>query len=637
MTEITGVSSSTAAQSTEKRRRKSSRQQGPSLVRRLLIAIGVGLLVLMGFWLVRTGIYGYQAYRSSQDLLAIARANPNVDDLPQVQATLSRLASATQGVNGQIAPLAPVLAQLDFLPGVGGMLAATPTLLQAGSDLTALGHEGLAALAPAMRRQGPNPSLDGLFAAVAESAPALAELQPIAASASAQIATIPSDRLPPALAEDFASLQAAAPLLPAALETAPALSALLGFDRPVTYLVLVQNNHELRGTGGFISAVGTLTFERGKPTTLEFSDSYDIFQETSEYAWAPEPMRRYMGIELLLLRDANWSPDFPSSAALASALYTQDVGTELDGVVSIDLRAVQLLVEALGRIQVEGTDEPITGANIVEQVKRFFDQPLETEEATGGSWWEQRKDFMPALAGAALQRIESGNVNYASLMLKLVQALQEGAIQIWVKDPGVMDTLAEAGWDGGMHPENGADLLFYTDTNMGYNKVDSVLERSLDYQVTWPDAAGEAPIATVTMTYRHPIEVADHGCDPTPRYGETYDDMAARCYFDYVRLYAPGGSTLIEATGLEADSVTSERGEAGTQRFSGYFVMEPGTEHTVSFTYELPPDMTPDGYRLVLLRQSGTGALPVSLRAGAETLGTTLNARRTLWEPGALD
>ena len=76
MTEITGVSSSTAAQSTEKRRRKSSRQQGPSLVRRLLIAIGVGLLVLMGFWLVRTGIYGYQAYRSSQDLLAIARANP---------------------------------------------------------------------------------------------------------------------------------------------------------------------------------------------------------------------------------------------------------------------------------------------------------------------------------------------------------------------------------------------------------------------------------------------------------------------------------------------------------------------------------------------------------------------------------
>src|SRR5690606_18440876 len=111
---------------------------------------------------------------------------------------------------------------------------------------------------------------------------------------------------------------------------------------------------------------------------------------------------------------SNWSPDFPTSALLAQSLYAQDAGVAVDGVVTVDLRAVQLLVAALGPLTVEGADEPVTGENIIEQVQRFWDQPLDSDntiESDIDEWWQQRKDFMPILAQAALDRLQSGQFN----------------------------------------------------------------------------------------------------------------------------------------------------------------------------------------------------------------------------------
>ncbi len=617
---------------------------GPRRVRQILFALLLIVLLVIGYWAVRTGLYGWQAYRSGQDLLAIAQQDPGLEELAAVQASLDGLAAAAAGIDAQLAPLAPVLDRLAFVPGVGGSLAAAPELTAAGADLARVGEASLGVLAPALAAQGDALTLDGVLAAVVATAPELNALSDQAAGAAETLAGVSPTDLPYAVAGEFATLQSLTALMPTAMEIAPSLPALLGFDRPATYLLLVQNNHELRATGGFITAAGTLTLDRGVPTELSFSDSHHIFREENEYSWAPEPMREHMGIELLLLRDANWSPHFPASAALASTIYAQDTGVQVDGVVTVDLRAVQLLVGALGQIQVEGVEYPITAENIEDQIKLFFDQPIEAEEFADIerkdqenvdewiAWWRQRKDFIPTLAGEALRRLESGDVSYPLVLANVLQALDEGAIQVWMKNGEVASQLAATGWDGGIAYNPDADYVYYTDTNMGYNKVDSVLERTLDYHVDWPEGDGPAT-ATATMTYRHPVAVEGHICDQSPRYGASYDEMAARCYFDYVRLHVPGGSRLLNVTGLEADSIRSARGEKGTERFGGYFVMPPGNEHTVSFTYELPERITPENYALTIQRQSGTNALPVTVNVAPHELSTTLATRELAWTP----
>ena len=163
------------------------------------------------------------------------------------------------------------------------------------------------------------------------------------------------------------------------------------------------------------------------------------------------------------------------------------------------------------------------------------------------------------------------------------------------------------------------------------------MQRAVDYAVTWPDGPGEPALATLTLTYTHPVDAEDPGCPTGTRYGDGYGAMVERCYFDYLRVYVPGGSKLVAADGVAPDSISVRRGEHGTQVLTGYFTVEPKQSHQVRLTYRLPPAITPDTYRLIVQRQSGTGPLPIRLAAADETLATTLEEGTLDWQPGTLE
>jgi len=616
---------------------REKKQGRASLIRRLIWVVAAAILLLVGYKVTRIGVYSWQAYRSGSALLELADQNLTEEDLASARASLDKLAAATSGLNHEMQPLAPIMHRLAPLPVAGGTLSAAPELLAAGDAFVNLGSDAFTVLGPELIMDADQSMLDTLMSAVTAAGPELAVLDGQATAAVLALNTIPADQLPPRLAGKIIKAQSLAGALPNGLKMVGVAPALAGAEEAKTYLLLIQNNHELRASGGFITAVGTLKLDNGKVENLNFADSYEIFRQDGEYGQAPHPMQEYMNIGLLLFRDANWSPDFPRSAQLASTIYTQDTGQVIDGVISIDLRAAELFFEGLGPLTVPAADEPVTAENIMEQLKRFFEKPLDSDEGLeaeiSGEWWSQRKEFIPTLADAAMEKIAGGGVDYAALMTKGLQALDEGAVQVWLKDEDAAKRMAEAGWDGSVRPQDDADFLLYVDTNMGYNKVDSVMERSLAYEVSWPDGDDAPGLATTTMTYRHPIEMDGYECDQTPRYGDSYDDMARRCYFDYVRLYAPGGSDLINVEGVEPDSIDSKRGESGTNVFSGFFIIKPGSEHTVTFTYRLPTAMTQEDYRLVVQKQSGAAPLPLTVKVADDGFETTLQQRRLEWSP----
>ena len=417
----------------------------------------------------------------------------------------------------------------------------------------------------------------------------------------------------------------------------PHLPALLGMDRPKTYLLLVQNNHELRGTGGFIAAIGRVTLDKGSVAELDFSDSYEFYDPANDYPPAPSPLRKYMNIPVLLLRDANWSPDLPTAAQLIETLYLREGAEAIDGIITVDLDAVRHLVSGMEPLEVEGIAEPITTANVEEQIVKLYDRPVEGGEVSAnmGEWWSNRKNFIPAMAKTILRRVEARDLNLLAMVGALQNALADRSVQVWMKDPAIQSILNEAGWGGALLPQKGADFLAVVDSNVGYNKVDAALQRVVDYGVTWPDGVGERALATLTLTYTHPIDAEDPGCPVAARYGDSYSAMIERCYFDYLRVYVPGGSKLVTAEGVVPDSVSVRRGEHGTQVLTGYFTVEPNQSHQVRLTYRLPPGVTPDNYRLLLQRQSGTGPLPIRLAVAGETLETTLAAGMLDRQPGA--
>ncbi len=612
--------------------------------RPLPLALGVALLLFSlfaGYRIGQIAYHGWLAYRAGQELRQLAATDLSVEHLPSMQVSMQKLAQALTNLERELRPFRPLLHNLRWLPKYGSTIAAAPELLIAGRELTNLANESLLLVNPEKLAQTTDDKL-ALLSTVLSTTATITPEQFTALALHAEIAQqalqqVVVSQLPLALSKRLEQVQPFLPMLDAGLRLGPVLPTLLGVKGPKTYLILVQNNQELRPTGGFISAVGKLTLDKASLSGLDFTDSYNIFREDVDHPMAPEPMDRYMGIPLLLVRDANWSPDLPTTAKLVKALYAQDTGVVVDGMITIDLHAVELLITALGPLAAPGAGTPITGANIISQMKQFWAKP----PATGASlqtagfqgWWGQRKDFIPALAKLAMQRLQSGQVDYMSMVQATQTALNERAIQLWVDEPTTAAQLAKLNWDGALQPQPATDFLALVDMNMGYNKVNAVIQHSLHYTVTWPTDATQPALATVAISYTNPITQTDPICEAKPYYGEDYDDMIERCYFDYVRLYVPGESKLIAIDGVQPDSVATQRGERGLRVLAGYFVLKPGEQKTITFRYQLPASLKSADYALVLQRQSGTGPLPLTVTVGDHMMATELVNGKINWSP----
>ena len=603
------------------------------LLRYLLLLIALFLL----YKFAAIGYYGWRIYQAAQTLQSVAANQADMSQIAALQPTIRSLSNGIAGVEREMRIATPLLRRLGAVPKAGTLLVNSPELLVAGKELTAILDEMMTVVGPALAAKKPLVGEDSVATSLSNAKAQFATMEQHAVVASVALKNTDLAGLHPKLAANNDLIQTLLRAMPAVFQIAPSLPTLIGSEKSQTYLILVQNNHELRATGGFITAVGRVKLDYGEISELDFSDSYTVYVEGHNYPKAPAAQEKYMRIPILLFRDANWSPDLPTSAQTLKAIYYQDTQVAVDGIITVDINAVTTIVDALGKLTLEGSEEPITGANIVDFLKQLWAQPLNSEGTVQAEnfdieWWKRRKDFVPALAKAILQRVQSGDFDKLALVNAALHSLDQRFVQVWVNDKDAAKALAWQGWDGGLEPESASDFLALVDTNMGYNKVDSVLSRRLDYKVVWSEGNQGPAQATVTIVYEHPFAVpSEEKCDNTPRYGNSYDEMTERCYFDYVRLYTPTGSKLIKAEGFADTTVETLRGEKGTQIFAGYFIMKPGTQHVVRFTYTLPPAIHVDGYHLRVQKQSGIATLPLTIEVNSRQAALELSNGTLDW------
>ncbi|MCD6289503.1 MAG: DUF4012 domain-containing protein [Anaerolineae bacterium] len=590
------------------------------LVVALVVAVGGGLV---GFRVFQHARAAWLAAQAIEPLARQAVAHPgDVQTLRALSPHLAVLDVELTALRDMAMPFFPVMRRLEDVPGAGREISAAPDLLDAAVELTVAARVGLEAGLPildAIAREdaprGDGTRLDVLASALPlleETTPAWNSVGEHLERANVALQRVDTSCLPPPWGGRLRRLQQLLPQALAAARVLPYAPDLLGARGKRAYLIIAQNSDELRPTGGFISGVGVVQVSGGKLTSLTFYDSYAVDNLDQPHPPAPEALQRYLDAQILFLRDANWSPDFPTSARVIQSLYRLDQGVETYGVIAFDLPAVQQIVAALAPLRVPGVKEPLTGDNVLGQIKAAWEQPAEglTIDRDWKAWWRKRKSFMPALVQAAMQRLTSGDVDWVRLAMAVRQAADERHILIYLDQPVAQEAITALGWDGGLHPGD-HDYLAVIDANVGYNKVNAAVTRRMDYSVAYRDGGW---IAHLTLTYTHSLTASLTTCVHRAVYGHTYEDMVRRCYWDYVRVYVPDGSHLIEADGLEPQSVREEPGEQGTWVIAGHFVMRPGTEHVVRFTYQLPDRVVSGGrYELRVQKQPGLVSLPFRL------------------------
>ncbi|HNS52564.1 MAG TPA: DUF4012 domain-containing protein [Anaerolineae bacterium] len=495
---------------------------------------------------------------------------------------------------------------LSWIPAVGDDISAAPHLLKLADrtcDAAMSLLDGLSPLAEHLAQEGQDLRGAGpqLLDSTRSAEPQLASARAALAQAQAARSKINAASLHARLSEPIARFDSVAPMVETALDSLELLPNLLGAGEPRAYLVLAQNSDELRATGGFISGVGLVRVSEGQVTSVSFQDSYAVDILEKAHPDAPEPLRQHMGTEILMLRDANWWPDFGTSASVVRELYRQDTGQSVNGVVAVDERALELLVAVLGSVQIPGYAEPVSSGNLRDMLRRFWEAPTLIAPGEEAEWWSHRKDFAGDLLAALIVQAErQGTESLSDLVTALWTALDERHIQVYLPDPTASELLSRVGWSGAVRNTPG-DFLMVVDSNVGFNKVNPHVQQAIDLAVQL-DHRGLAT-SHLTLSYRHLVDRPTPACIHEPRYGDSYADLMDRCYWDYLRVYLPPDSKVIEVRG--SDTPPEIYQESGRTVVGMSFLLETGQARAIQVRYSHSLPGSSDRYSLLVQKQAG--------------------------------
>ena len=601
------------------------------------------LILLLAGWL------GLKAWRIAQTTQSLLARRTEIEELTAVGLTELDPDQAEQLIldvrrdfltlKKETAIFMPLTPYLGWVPKYGATLILAPQLMElgeAGLDTAAYVVRGLK---PALVVLQPDsPTEESALTVLAQT---LAQAQPDLRAANTSLTRVVAARtaigdtseLPGQVQALFAQADEWLPLAQDGLQFALIAPEMLGMDGPRSYLVVAQNEDELRPTGGFISGAGIMTLENGRIQDFHFTNAYNVDNYLEKpYDIPPEPLEKFMGLELLLFRDANFWPDFPTSAEKLMDLYSYGQGTPpLDGAVAIDQRFLQLLIAATGPVTIPGDNVALNAGNLTEALRQAWGVQ---EGQNAQEWVSTRKDFLGPFAAAIKDKIETdfGSIDLPTLAKNMETAVQTRHLQVYSRHPQTEAVLDELGWNGRLAAAPDSDFLAVIDTNVGYTKANIYVEKSADYQVEL-DSDGRAA-ASLALHYTHTYP--DNG-QPCIHYNiniynqlPNYLTLAQACYWNYLRLYVPEGSQLITSTvhTIPGDAhifgqtwqgpaqVLNEVPELTT--FANYFLLPMGQTVDSQYTYQLPRVVTMDEngrktYRLTVHQQAGNHPYPLAL------------------------
>ena len=390
------------------------------------------------------------------------------------------------------------------------------------------------------------------------------------------------------------------------------LTKFLGFDKPMTYLVLFENNTELRPGGGFIGVYAVLKIDKGNLQVIKVDGTENLDRNTPA-DWKPTPpevLTKHLKVDRWYFRDSNWSPDFSESAKKALEFYKAEGGVEADNidmVVAFTPTVVEKLLDVTGGFTVDGIE--FTADNVTEKLE------YEVEYGYGedGTAFSERKQiirpFMEVLLTHLQNNLFSNLSNYENLFMDMTTQKQ---IMFYSPQAEKQEFLENNDWDGQV-VSTSADYLLWVDANLASLKTDYAMNRELKYSIR-PN--GDRYIATVEMIYKH---------------NGKFDWRTSR-YRTYARVFVPVGSEWISTTGAmkwdrTAGAGPTDKGiELGKQWFGAFIAIEPSQQGNLKFEYYLSAEISQKiksgQYDLYIQKQLGTidHALTLNLDFGKNIL-----------------
>ena len=365
------------------------------------------------------------------------------------------------------------------------------------------------------------------------------------------------------------------------------------------YLILFQNDNELRPTGGFLTAYAIIRIKDGKVEAQKSDDIYELDQKFRKNIQIPDELGRYLTTERYWnLRDMNISPDFKLSMDTFYENYQTVPGEpeDIDGIIAVDTHFLTNLLTVLGPVEVPGygvfsaqTDPRCDCPQIIYALSEIITRPVNYVK-------EDRKGILGPLMRSLLTKAYGApKQDWPQLFQTGFESIQNKHAQFYFFDTDTQDAAELATFAGRMNPpQNGEDFLAIINANLGGAKSNLFI----DYSVT--QVIAETPVngmltKTVEITYKNTHKADNCNLEA----GLLCLNSTLR---DWTRLYVPQGAELVEAQGFLEEARTYD--ENGFTVIDGFFTLEPLGSAKLSVTYKVPYENQED-YTLKLWKQGG--------------------------------
>ncbi len=377
------------------------------------------------------------------------------------------------------------------------------------------------------------------------------------------------------------------------------LPNIAGAQEEKKYLVIFQNDAEIRPTGGFMTAYGIIRVDKGRVFQEKSDDIYQLDQKFNSRLPAPEPIRRYLPlVNYWFLRDMNLSPDFKESMEMFMTYYGQipSEPDDIDGIIAMDTNVLTNLVRILGPIEVPGfgrfsadIDPRCDCPQVIYELEDYSTRPVAYVR-------DDRKAFLvPMMQTLIAQAYGAPPQTWPNLFETVYNDIRQKHVLFYFFDEAAQAASERANFAGRLLTSPG-DYLLIVDTNFGGAKSDLFIEQDIDHQVTTTDSGTRNEL---TVTYKNPAPASN--CNL-----EAGQLCLNGTYRDWVRFYLPEGSNLEESLGFEADSVKTSS-ELGKTVIEGFFTFQPQSQAKLKLTYTTPY-VPQDTYHSIVQKQAGRDA-----------------------------
>lgn len=335
-------------------------------------------------------------------------------------------------------------------------------------------------------------------------------------------------------------------------EIAPVLPQMLGDGGTRTYLLMAQQNAELRSTGGLPGSIGPLIVENGNITVGEFvAGSTNFSAEANMHGEVTaEESALFSDRMATRITDTNFNPDFPRVAHFAKGLYEAGTGQKVDGVIAIDPVFLQYLLALARGVDVNGIN--VNGENA---------GALMLHDAYNMLSVEQTDQFFSDAAGLAFRQIMGnlGEVGFSDLFKTLGRGIAEHRFLAWMENPEEEELMTLMGCSGALQddptePELGvyfadetwSKISWYFSSNTHVDEGVKNSDGTMSYHVT------------TTMTNNLTLAEAAKQASYITGYHPNKKNPAGM--FMHVYLVAPAGGSI--------SNISTEGGDFSPQPFT---------------------------------------------------------------------